>query len=563
MVLTTVDAGTGDVVGDMTHDESRSDAEILESVRRGDLRAYVELYERHVAAARRLALSQLRNQADADDVVAEVFASILAVIQRGKGPSESFDAYLMTSVRHECSRARRRRRMTTQVTPTAKELVAADEGGADVDPYASRDEVDVLHQAFQRLPPASRQVLWRTEVEGQSHQAIADVTGSTPQAVAAQAMRARRALIRSYLQRHLTGGASADELSPACSATRAQLADLVRHSLSSRRQRRLEAHLSTCPSCRDSRDELDRLNQQLRTVPALPLTGAAGLLRIGLRARILGLLGGANASTVAVTGLIAMSVVVPVVMAQHSTGGDQVTAVTESVGQSRDHQSEVIRRSGETPSAESVDTRSRGRSSVGARGVGDHAAPPLVTTTTVARPVGDKDLVTPTQKRTKRATPPNDANGPPATTHPITAPPTPATSISVPAVSFPPITVPAITVPPVTAPPITVPAITVPPVTAPPITVPPITVPPVTAPPITVPAITVPPVTAPPITVPPITVPPVTAPPITVPAITVPPVTAPPITVPAITVPAGRHIDTHPTADHRIGDQRFVDHRDT
>ena len=173
-------------MGDPTHSESRSDAELLESVRRGDLDAYLELYRRYVDAARRLARSQVRNPSDADDVVSEVFTSVLAVIQRGKGPSDCFAAYLMASVRHECSRCRRRAGRTTQISTTAEELVEADECGVEVDPYARRDEVDVLQQAFGCLPPKFREVLWRTEVEGQSLQGIADVTGSTPQAVAAQ-----------------------------------------------------------------------------------------------------------------------------------------------------------------------------------------------------------------------------------------------------------------------------------------------------------------------------------------------------------------------------------------
>jgi DNA-directed RNA polymerase specialized sigma24 family protein len=70
-----------------TLDPSRSDVDLLEEIRGGDLSAYVVLYERHVEAARRLARSTLRNQADADDVVSEAFASVLAVIQRAKGPA--------------------------------------------------------------------------------------------------------------------------------------------------------------------------------------------------------------------------------------------------------------------------------------------------------------------------------------------------------------------------------------------------------------------------------------------------------------------------------------------
>ena len=117
----------------------RSDSNVLDLVRGGDRSAYVVLYERHVEAARRLARSLLRNQADADDVVSEVFASVLAVIQRDKGPRDGFAAYVMASVRNECYRARRRRqRHRRYPTPTAG--LASGERGGSVDPFARRDE---------------------------------------------------------------------------------------------------------------------------------------------------------------------------------------------------------------------------------------------------------------------------------------------------------------------------------------------------------------------------------------------------------------------------------------
>ena len=137
----------------------------------------------------------------------------------------------------------------------------------------------MLQEAFQSLPPTFREVLWHTEVEGRSHEEIAEATGSTAQAVAAQAMRARRALGGAYLQRHIPNCAPAATMPPACADTRRQLADLVRDSIGARGRRRVDAHLLSCPSCREARDELERFNQHLRTAPGLPLAAGAGILR--------------------------------------------------------------------------------------------------------------------------------------------------------------------------------------------------------------------------------------------------------------------------------------------
>jgi RNA polymerase sigma factor (sigma-70 family) len=141
---------------------------LLDAVRRGDRDAYVELYERHVAAARALARALLRNQTDADDVVSEVFASALSVIKRGKGPRDGFRAYLMASVRNECYRTGRRNGRTSPIETDveANALVASGRGTVEADPFARRDEVAVLQEAFQSLSPKFREVLWHTEVEG-------------------------------------------------------------------------------------------------------------------------------------------------------------------------------------------------------------------------------------------------------------------------------------------------------------------------------------------------------------------------------------------------------------
>ncbi len=78
----------------------------------------------------------------------------------------------------------------------------------------------------------------------------------------------------------------------------------------------------------------------------------------------------------------------------------------------------------------------------------------------------------------------------------------------------------------------TLPTATVPKVTLPKVTLPPVTLPKVTLPPVTVPKVTLPPVTVPKVTVPPVTVPKVTVPKVTVPKVTVPKVTLPPVKLP-------------------------------
>jgi DNA-directed RNA polymerase specialized sigma24 family protein len=48
--------------------------------------------------------------------------------------------------------------------------------GLEWDPFARRDKADVLQRALRSLPSQFREVLWRTEVEGESHQEIAETS---------------------------------------------------------------------------------------------------------------------------------------------------------------------------------------------------------------------------------------------------------------------------------------------------------------------------------------------------------------------------------------------------
>src|SRR5215472_11362563 len=77
----------------------RSDAELIAAARGGDAEAYGVLYQRHSAAADRLARQIVKHPADVDDVVAETFARVLDAIKRGLGPAQAFRPYLLTAVR--------------------------------------------------------------------------------------------------------------------------------------------------------------------------------------------------------------------------------------------------------------------------------------------------------------------------------------------------------------------------------------------------------------------------------------------------------------------------------
>jgi RNA polymerase sigma factor (sigma-70 family) len=242
-----------------------SDAELISSVRGGDVSAYGDLFARHRDAATRLA-RQLVSAPDADDLVSEAFAKVLNVLLAGGGPDVAFRAYLLTAVRRlhvDKIRATSRATPTDDLTPyenpepSTDTVIAGFEGGAAA-------------KAFASLPERWQLVLWHLEVEGQKPADVAPLLGMTPNSVSALAYRAREGLRQAYLQMH-TG----DLVEPDCRWTHAKLGAYVRKGLSRRDVQKVETHLDGCRKCTAMYLELDEVNSSLAALLGPLVLGAA------------------------------------------------------------------------------------------------------------------------------------------------------------------------------------------------------------------------------------------------------------------------------------------------
>src|SRR6266699_3484803 len=189
-----------------------SDAELIRAVRDGDSGAYGTLYERHSAAARRLATQFVR--AAADDL--------------------------------------------------------PDPGDPFVDPAIAKLENSLIRSAFMSLPERWTAVLWHTEIEQSKPAEVALLLGLTPNGVAALSYRAREALRQAYLQMHLSAVTSEE-----CRPVVGRLGAHVRGALSRRDGRRVDSHLRRCGDCRAAHDELVSINGALRGLLAPIVLGGA------------------------------------------------------------------------------------------------------------------------------------------------------------------------------------------------------------------------------------------------------------------------------------------------
>lgn len=241
-----------------------SDPYILDLVRQGVTDAFDTLYNRHLAIAQYVARQQTDNPSDADDVVAEAFASVFQSLKDGKGPKEFFRSYLLTVVRRTAyDRNKKARR-----TPVAADEAILDSAVMDDDTVLLEFESSTMAKAFRSLPERWQAVLWHLDIEGLKPAAAAPFVGLSANGVSSLAIRAREGLRQAYLQHHISN--AVDE---ACDEYASQLGKYARNALKRSSREKVSAHLGTCAKCTALLMELNDVEGRMRGILFPLLTG--------------------------------------------------------------------------------------------------------------------------------------------------------------------------------------------------------------------------------------------------------------------------------------------------
>ncbi|MDR6437572.1 RNA polymerase sigma factor (sigma-70 family) [Paenarthrobacter nicotinovorans] len=285
-------AVSADAASPFSATASGSDPQLIALVREGDTNAFDVLYQRHMKVAQFVARSQTDNPSDADDVVAESFATIFQLLTEGKGPKEFFRSYLLTVVRRTAhDRNRKARRL-----PMAEEDAILDAPVIDNDQVVSDLESSMMAKAFKSLPERWQAVLWHLDIEGLKPAAAAPFVGLTPNGVSALALRAREGLRQAYLQQHISR--TVDE---ACDEYASQLGKYARNALKRTSKEKVSVHLESCAKCTALLIELNDIQGGMRSILFPLLTGItftpAGAAAIGLGGTAMGAATGSTAST--------------------------------------------------------------------------------------------------------------------------------------------------------------------------------------------------------------------------------------------------------------------------
>lgn len=169
--------------------ENLTDAELLESCRRGDVRAFERLYNQQVTRMKSLAFHLVGAREDAEDAVQEAFLKVYKAI--GSFESNSALSSWMLRILINCCYDILRKRQRLAEKPILKEVATDSKLTLKV----------TLERALLTLNEQHRLVFLMFEVEGLKHSEIANVLEVPEGTSRAWLFEAKRALKRILMQR--------------------------------------------------------------------------------------------------------------------------------------------------------------------------------------------------------------------------------------------------------------------------------------------------------------------------------------------------------------------------
>src|SRR6476620_9583467 len=227
--------------------EGPTDGALVAAVRRGDDRAFEQLYSRYQRRIAGYVLGMVKDHGRAEDITQEVFISALRRM-RQTDRAIAFKPWVYEIAKNACIDQFRRSRRAEEVSMDAGEglgqadhgrLVAADPTPDDA--VNAKQQLDHLCGAFGGLSDSHHEILVLREFEGLSYREIGDRMGLSRPGVESTLFRARKRLGEEY-----------DELvsGQRCQRIQSIIAAAGGSALGTRDQRRLARHISHCQPCR-------------------------------------------------------------------------------------------------------------------------------------------------------------------------------------------------------------------------------------------------------------------------------------------------------------------------
>ncbi len=184
----------------------KSDRELVDEARGGNVEAFGVLVRRHQKRIYRLAVHLLRDAAEAEDVTQDTFVRAYGALDRFDGRSEPFTWMYRIAVNLSLNAIRSRksgRRGTSPDDPRIEPLLV-ERRASHADPAAlaaDRQMAVALAEGVDELSETLRTTLILVSIEGLSHTEAAEILGCPEGTVAWRVHEARKKL-RAHLAKH-------------------------------------------------------------------------------------------------------------------------------------------------------------------------------------------------------------------------------------------------------------------------------------------------------------------------------------------------------------------------
>ncbi len=178
---------------------NRSDTDLVAAAQSGDVAAFEQLVLRHQEKVFALAYHILGNAEDAADIQQDTFVRAWTKLGSFRGQA-SFATWLHKIAVNAC--ISRKRRLRPLVSLEHDQIPAQAEDRSDC--QGSLVDSMVVRDLLESIPADHRALLVLREVEGMSIGEIANVTGSSIEAVRKQLWRVRKQFVK-LLRQHLSG----------------------------------------------------------------------------------------------------------------------------------------------------------------------------------------------------------------------------------------------------------------------------------------------------------------------------------------------------------------------
>lgn len=161
----------------MSRYEFNSELKLIHKAKRGDIKAFSELYAQLYQELYKFALYTMKHSQDAEDAVSETVIAAYENIKKLK-KEESFRSWIFTILMNQCKKHFKQNSETEEL----KDEIKAEE--------VSQEENYDLLQAFQMLDGEERMILSCSILEGYSSEEIGQMLAMNPATVRSKKSRA-------------------------------------------------------------------------------------------------------------------------------------------------------------------------------------------------------------------------------------------------------------------------------------------------------------------------------------------------------------------------------------